>query len=158
MGVTGSGKSTIGRLLADDVRWRYIDADDFHSAANIQKMKHGIALNDADRQPWLERLRELIIKAVDENTSVVLACSALKESYRRLLTVNDRVKFVYLNGNYDLINERLRARTGHYMNSALLESQFTTLEEPADCLRIDISQSAVEIVAAIKQYLALEYE
>src|ERR1700756_5475772 len=121
MGVTGSGKTTVGRLLAEEVGWKYFDADDFHPAANVEKMRSGIPLTDADRGPWLAQLREVIKDCLQRNESAIFACSALKESYRTTLAINDHVKIVYLKGDYDLIKRRLQARRDHYMNPDLLD-------------------------------------
>src|SRR3954464_8158269 len=137
MGVTGSGKTTIGRLLSKQLGWKYADADDFHSAANVEKMRSGIPLNDEDRRPWLETLRQLIRKGLEHDENIVLACSALKESYRDYLVLDDRVHLVYLKGDYETIRKRLNERHGHYMNPKLLDSQFDTLEEPTDALSVD---------------------
>jgi gluconokinase len=156
MGVTGSGKTTIGRLLGDDVGWKYFDADDFHPAANIEKMRHGAPLNDADRKPWLRRLREVISDCLKTNETAIIACSALKESYRKLLLMDERVQLVYLRGSFELIKQRLSERSGHYMNPVLLESQFDTLEEPFDCLQIDVSIPPPQIVALIKDHFHLK--
>jgi len=150
MGVTGSGKTTAGRKLAESLGWKYFDADDFHSAANVAKMKNGVPLNDEDRKPWLESLQRLIQERLANDQPAVLACSALKESYRDVLIIDERVKLVYLKGDYDLIKARLSARSNHYMNPALLESQFQTLEEPIGALCIDIQSSPGEIVAIIR--------
>jgi gluconokinase len=155
MGVTGSGKTTIGRLLSQQLGWKYYDADDFHSAANVEKMRNGIPLNDEDRRPWLESLRDLIRKSLELDENIVLACSALKESYRDLLVLNERVRLVYLKGNYELIRKRLNERQGHYMNPKLLDSQFETLEEPTDALCVDVSPPPEEIVKTIRQQLDL---
>jgi gluconokinase len=156
MGVTGSGKTTIGKQLAGDLGWKYYDADAFHSPANIKKMSSGTPLNDVDRLPWLESLRDLIQKSLAQNENAVLACSALKRSYRDYLVVNERVKVVYLKGTYDLIQTRLNQRHGHYMDPALLESQFDILEEPDLEAQVDISGSPDDIVETIKQRLDLE--
>jgi gluconokinase len=155
MGVTGSGKTTIGRLLAAQLGWKYFDADDFHSAANIAKMHNGIPLNDEDRMPWLESLSELIRSSLENGENIVLGCSALKESYRAYLVLDESVRLVYLQGSYELIHQRLSERHGHYMNPKLLDSQFETLEEPADALRVDISPSPEEIVKTIREDLNL---
>ena len=150
MGVTGSGKSTAGRKLAESLGWKYFDADDFHSAANVWKMKRGVPLNDEDRKPWLESLRRLIEDSLANDQPAVLACSALKQSYRDVLIIDERVKLVYLKGDYDLIKARLSARSNHYMNPALLDSQFQTLEEPVGALCIDIQSPPEEIVDIIR--------
>src|SRR4030095_11177739 len=153
MGVTGSGKSTIGRLLSQELGWKYYDADDFHPSANVEKMRSGIPLNDDDRKPWLETLRDLISQCLERGENAVLACSALKERYREFLVLNERVRLIYLKGNRELIKERLAARRGHYMTPALLDSQLETLEEPKDGYKLDISLSPDEIVKTIRSYL-----
>jgi len=153
MGVTGTGKSTIGRALAESLGWTFLDADEFHSPANIEKMKTGIPLSDLDRKPWLEDLRAAVHNSVARNESAVLACSALKESYRQFLLRDNDAKLVYLKGDYGLIKERLRNRRDHYMNPDLLDSQIQTLEEPADCLEIDVSAEPLEIVDIIRKHL-----
>ena len=155
MGVTGSGKTTIGRMLSEAVEWRYFDADDFHSAANIEKMRQGVPLTDADRQPWLERLRGLIQDNLDASQPAILACSALRQSYREVLLVNDQVRLVYLKGDYDLIANRLSARAGHYMDPQLLGSQFETLEEPNDAFCVDINQSPEHVVQKIRRQFGI---
>jgi len=151
MGVAGSGKTTIGSLLADELGWAFYDADDFHSEANRAKMSQGIALTDEDRAGWLLSLKDLIVQNIQQNTSAVLACSALKNSYRETLKVNERVKFIYLRGTYEQIKARLINRSGHYMSAGMLESQFQTLEEPQDILTIDISNSPQDIVTLIRK-------
>ena len=155
MGVTGSGKTTVGRLLARKLGWKYFDADDFHPPANVDKMRSGIALDDGDRQPWLEGLRDLIRDSLEGGENAVLACSALKAKYRRLLLIDERVKLVFLKGDFQLIQKRLSKRRGHYMNPALLESQFATLEEPNESIEIDISSDTAEIVRTIRQQLGV---
>ena len=156
MGVTGSGKTTVGTMLAKDMGWDFHDADDFHPAANVEKMRQGIPLNDDDRIPWLNALGDLVQRAHDTRKGIILACSALKHSYRELLRREKLpVQFVYLCGPQDLIKERLEARKGHYMNPALLPSQFATLEEPQDALYMDISPDPSEIVVSIKKELML---
>jgi gluconokinase len=155
MGVTGSGKTTVGKLLADELGWKYYDADDFHSPANIEKMKRGIPLDDVDRKPWLESLRDLIRNRFERAENGVLACSALKASYRNYLLVNDEVRLIYLKGDYELIHKRLSDRSSHYMNPKLLDSQFETLEEPEGHLAIDVSLSPAEIVKNIREHLGL---
>ena len=155
MGVTGSGKTAVGQNLAASLGWQYFDADEFHSAANIEKMKSGVPLNDADRKPWLESLQRVIRDSLKNAEPAVLACSALKKSYRDMLLIDERVRFVYLKGDYDLIKERLRARSDHYMNPNLLDSQFETLEEPNDALQIDIGSSPDAIVEIIRQRLCI---
>jgi gluconokinase len=158
MGVTGSGKTTIGRLLSQKLQWRYYDADDFHPPANVKKMKDGIPLNDEDRRPWLESLNKLIRDCLDRSENAVLGCSALKESYRELLLVDERVRLVYLKGDYETIQRRLSKRHGHFMNPELLDSQFETLEEPEGAARVDVSLSPDQIVESIKSDLGISAE
>src|SRR5580704_16466562 len=122
MGVTGSGKTTIGSLLAKKLGWDFADADDFHSAANKEKIKHGIPLTDADRAPWLAALHEQTTLWISRRRSTVLACSALKQSYRQDLWTGPEVKFVYLKGSYELIYQRLLARKGHFADEHILAS------------------------------------
>jgi gluconokinase len=153
MGVTASGKTSVGRLLASVLGYRFYDADDFHPRANIDKMRRGIPLDDADRLPWLKTLRDLVRRCLAEHTDTVLACSALKEVYRQYLLVDPCVTLVYLKADPDMIRQRLRQRQGHFMNPALLESQFATLEEPKQGIWIDAALTPDEIVNAIKHQL-----
>ncbi len=155
MGVVGAGKTTIGRLLVDQLGWEFADADDFHPQTNVDKIRHGIALTDADRQPWLLRLREAITEWIKAGASVVLACSALKEKYRQTLDVGPEVRFVYLKGSANLIAERLHSRHGHFANEQILASQFADLEEPNSAIAVDISRTPHEIVAVIRQRLGI---
>jgi gluconokinase len=150
MGVTASGKTTVGRLLAAASGYQFYDADDFHPSANVDKMRRGIPLDDDDRRPWLETLRDLVRRCLAEERNAVLACSALKQAYRRYLLIDPRVKLVYLKVDEELIRQRLQRRQGHFMNPALLESQFTTLEEPDDALWLDASRSPEEIVGTVR--------
>ena len=129
-GVSGAGKTTVGKLLARELGWRFIEADDFHPAANIEKMRSGHPLTDEDRWPWLERLRQQIKTSLAATENVVLACSALKRTYRDRLRVGEAVRFVFLRGDYVLVEKQLRSRRRHFMNPALLQSQFDDLEEP----------------------------
>ena len=157
-GVSGAGKTTIGKLLADELGWRFYEADDFHSQANIEKMRCGIPLTDKDRWPWLEKLRALIERCVESGENAVLTCSALKRKYRDCLRVDPDVKFVFLCGNYALVEKQLRSRHGHFMNAALLQSQFDDLEEPQpdeNVLTIELEQTPEEIVERIKTKLNL---
>lgn len=155
MGVAGSGKSTVGKELAARLAWDFFDGDDFHPAVNVEKMKAGNALNDADRRPWLESLQRLIRERLAKEKPAVLACSALKRAYRTSLLIDDRVRLVYLKADYDLINDRLRARTVHYMNPSLLDSQFEALEEPENALWINAQSSPGTIVEIIRRQFKL---
>ena len=150
MGVSGCGKSAVGKLLAQQLRWDFFDADDFHPPANVAKMAVGIPLDDSDRTPWLDALRDLILSSLTANRPAVLACSALKERYRQhLMGGSDRLQLVYLKGSYDLIWSRMTARAGHYMKPSMLQSQFDSLEEPTEALTIDIVLPIEEIVKKI---------
>lgn len=155
MGVTGSGKTTVGKALAERLGWKYIDADEFHSAANVAKMRAGLPLNDGDRQPWLAGLADAIGNHLRAGDSAVLACSALKQTYRDTLSISELVRFVYLNGDRETIAERLVERRDHYMNPNLLDSQFETLEAPKDALEIDASLSVDAIVQKIRTALKI---
>ncbi len=156
-GVAGSGKTTVGRLLAQQLVWEFYDADQFHSSANREKMQHNIPLTDKDRRPWLEQIRSLISTCLESATPAVLACSALKAAYRRQLHVNDEVRFVYLKGDFSLIHERLETRKGHFAGPELLQSQMDTLEEPpaGEALVIDVSPAPGEIVQAVRKQLGI---
>jgi len=153
MGVTGSGKTTIGVLLARRLGWEFVDADSFHSAKNVEKIRQGIALDDADRAPWLRALRSAMEGWVAEHKNAVLACSALKRSYRDELCITGETKFVYLKGSYELISQRLRQRHGHFASETILASQFAALEEPDDAVTVDIDHSEDEIVSEIMKRL-----
>jgi gluconokinase len=155
IGVTGSGKTTIGVALAESLHWRFVDADDFHPPENVAKMRAGIPLDDADRMPWLAALRDAIVGWLDAKTQVVLACSALKQTYRDKLTVGPEVKIVYLQGSPELIAQRLSQRHGHYMDPALLESQFATLEEPSDAVVVDVDAPVPDIVSDVRRALGV---
>ena len=146
MGVAGVGKTTIGEALARALGARFIDADDYHPPENVAKMKAGIPLEDADRWPWLDRLNEELKK----HDNAVLACSALKESYRRRLAggIPD-FRIVYLHGTAELLRERIKARQHRYMPAALLESQLATLEPPSDAIAVDVAATPGQCVAAV---------
>jgi gluconokinase len=155
MGVAGSGKTTVGRMLAEELGWTFYDADDFHSRANVEKMSHGIPLDDEDRRPWLERLRELIKDCLTNGRDAVLACSALKESYRKCLLVDERVKLAYLKAERALILERLTDRSDHFMKAQMLDSQLAALEEPEASTHYDASLQPTETVREIRKRLGV---
>ena len=155
MGVAGCGKSTIGSMLAHELDWDFYDADDLHSESNRLKMAKNIPLTDEDRADWLDSLRSLIDQNIQNEKSIVLACSALKKSYRDILMINDQVEFIYLRGTYEQIEARLLQRSGHFMSAKMLASQFDILEEPQDALTIDISHTPQEIISIIRKGLAL---
>lgn len=155
MGVAGAGKTTIGHLLAEQLRWEFADGDDYHPQANVEKIRKGIPLIDDDRQPWLQQLRTAIAVWQSQGRNVVLACSALRKSYRVELRISDEVRFVYLHGSMELIAQRLRSRTGHFADDKILASQFADLEEPENAVRVDISQTRDEIVAEVRTKLGL---
>jgi gluconokinase len=154
MGAAGSGKTTIGRLLTNELGWKFYEGDDFHSRENINKMKQGFALTDAEREPWLAALANLIKELDEEKQSAVIACSALKQAYRdRLAEHSSNIQFVYLKGSYDLIRHRLEERQEHYFKADLLKSQFDILEEPGQAIIINVAQTPSMIVEQIKQAL-----
>lgn len=156
MGVAGSGKTTIGEQLAAQLGWSFRDADEFHPPANVAKMSAGTPLTDADRAPWLAAIRAHINGALARGESAIVTCSALKETYRAAaIPDRARVKLVHLAGDFDLILERMNARQGHFMKPQMLESQFATLEPPADALTVDIAKTPAEIVAEIRRQLSL---
>ena len=156
MGVVGAGKTTVGKLLASQLGWEFADADDFHPQSNVDKIRYGIALTDVDREPWLDHLKEAIVRWIDEGKSVVLACSALKRAYRTKLLLSSQVRFVYLKGSTALIAGRLRSRHGHFAGESILASQLADLEEPEKAITVDISDTPEQIVAEIKRGLAME--
>jgi gluconokinase len=155
MGVVGAGKTTVGRLLAEQLGWEFADADDFHPPSNVEKIRRGTALSDADREPWLQRLREAIAQWIAEKHNAVLACSALRRGYRKELEVGPKVRFVYLKGSEDLIAERLRLRHGHFADEKILASQFADLEEPEGSTTVEIASTPEQIVAEIRKKLGL---
>jgi gluconokinase len=158
MGVAGSGKTTVGAALAAAVGWRFVDADDHHAPDSVAKMARGEPLNDSDRWPWLDRLRAIIDEALAANGGLVLACSALKASYRARLAGGDtsgRVRFVYLAGTPELFRTRLATRAGHFMKSGLLDSQLSTLEVPNDAVTVDAAQPVPNVVAEARAALGV---
>lgn len=156
MGVSGAGKTTVGRLLAQRLGWEFADADDHHPPANVAKMRVGQPLTDEDRAPWLARLHELARASLAAGRPLVLACSALKAGYREALSGGDpRVGFVFLHGPFELIRRRLDERRGHYMPPGLLRSQFDALEPPRDALALEVSRPPEELVGEIVARLGL---
>ncbi|WP_174847985.1 gluconokinase [Yersinia artesiana] len=159
MGVSGSGKTTVGEAVARRIHAKFIDGDDLHPRANIQKMGSGHPLNDEDRMPWLERLSDAAYSLHHKNETGIIVCSALKRRYRdRLREGNPEMVFLYLKGSFDVIMERLKARSGHFMPTDLLKSQFEALEEPGsaepDVICVDIDADIDEVVQ--RCVLALE--
>jgi gluconokinase len=157
MGVTGSGKTTIGTALAERTGAAFADADTYHPLANKRKMAAGHPLNDEDRQPWLEELNRLLLRWYGQGTSGILACSALKEKYRETLAAGMphlAVTFIHLDGSKEMIAARLAARSHEYMNPKLLDSQFATLEPPSDALTVVNDRPPREIVAEILAHVA----
>jgi len=156
MGVSGAGKTTIGRMLASSLGWDFRDADDLHPTDNREKMNSGVALTDADRRPWLAAIRAMIDGYLARGQNAIVACSALKRSYREMLSANSaRVRFVWLDGSRELIARRIAARRCHFTPAELLASQFADLEAPADALRIEVAAPPAEIVAAIRRELSI---
>ncbi len=157
MGVSGSGKTTVGKILAAELGWAFVEGDNYHPVANVEKMKAGIPLNDEDRCPWLQALRRRIEEACHGGENIVLACSALKRDYRQYLERHDLecVYYVFLHGSVELISRRLAARKGHFMDPNLLASQFEALEVPEGTLQVDITPSPEVIAAEIRHKLGL---
>lgn len=156
MGVSGSGKSTVGRLLAERIHADFVDGDDLHPPENVAKMRRGEALDDEDRQAWLDALRRVIFRALDSGRPLVAVSSALKERYRKhLKQPGEALRIVYLKGDFATIEARLKQRRGHFMPTALLRSQFEALEEPDDALTLSIERSPEELVREIVSSLAL---
>jgi gluconokinase len=155
MGTTGSGKTTIGQMLANRLGWLFLDADDFHSASNKEKMHRGIPLTDADRAPWLAAIHAELVRRNEQGNSVVLACSALKQEYRDVLHAQLEVQTVYLKGSVAVLREHIESRHGHFAGESLLPSQLATLEEPKDALVVDVSHTPNEIVDEVCTRLRL---
>jgi gluconokinase len=154
MGVAGSGKTTVGRLLARELGWPFYDADDFHPAENLEKMRSGVPLSDEDRAPWLLALRALLAEEA-RGRHAVLACSALKRSFREALSEGNDVRFVYLKGSPELIARRLAQRQGHFFRPELLASQLGALETPRDVLEADITLPPEAVARFIREALGL---
>ncbi|NMO16030.1 gluconokinase [Pyxidicoccus fallax] len=156
MGVSGAGKTTVGSSLAEALGWRFLDADDLHPVPNKVKMAQGVPLTDEDRWPWLWMLSGVIGEALRQGDGLVVACSALKEAYRKVLEVDAaRVRFVYLDASRELLASRLSQRHGHFMPPSLLDSQLATLEVPDSALRVDVTPPVKEVVARIREGLGL---
>ena len=150
MGVTGAGKTTVGRALAEALGAEFLDADDYHPPASVAKMHGGVPLTDADRAPWLARLNAVLRERAASGAAAVLACSALKASYRDVLLKDlPDARLVYLRGSRETIAARLAGRRGHYMNPGLLESQFAALEEPADAIVAEVAADPASIAAEV---------
>ena len=156
MGVCGCGKTTVGRALAHELGWTFVDADDLHPPANVAKMAGGIALTDEDRWPWYDRIVLELRRLANDGGHVVLACSALRQAYRDRLALGGDLRVVYLKGDAQTIEPRLAGRRGHFMPASLLASQFAALEEPAGAIVVDIAQSVPAQVAAIARALREE--
>jgi len=154
MGVSGAGKSTVGKLLASELGWEFADGDDFHPAANVEKMRNGIPLTDTDRGPWLESLRAVIADWIEAGKNGVLACSALKKAYRDMLVVGSEVRVVYLKADREVLRERLLGRHGHYMKEGLLESQIATLEEPTGVIVVNGDEPPEDVAREIRVRVA----
>ena len=156
MGVCGCGKTTVGRALAQELGWTFVEGDDLHPQANVAKMASGSALTDDDRWPWYDRIVLELSRLAGQGRHVVLACSALRQAYRNRLARAGDVRFVYLKGDPATIEPRLTGRKGHFMPASLLASQFAALEEPAGAIVVDIAQPAPAQVAAIARVLREE--
>ena len=155
MGVSGSGKTTVGRLLAKRLGWMFHEGDEFHSAANIEKMSEGVPLTDADRWPWLASIKEEIERCIESGSDAVIACSALRGAYRSFLAAGaPEIRFVYLRGDAPTILDRMKSRESHYMKTDMLDSQMAGLEEPEDAIEADIRSSPDAIVAHIESQLS----
>jgi len=155
MGVTGAGKTTVGKLLADRLDWVFLDADSFHPPANIEKMKHGVPLTDQDREPWLAAIHAQLLRRAAARKNVVLACSALKQQYRDKLSAGLDLRVCYLKGTYDEMKRHIASRSGHFAGESILAAQFADLEEPDDAIVLSVDQPPAQIVAQALQKLGL---
>lgn len=155
MGVSGAGKTTIGRLLADRLAWRFVEGDDYHPERNIEKMKAGIPLDDEDRRPWLSKLSGVIRESIEDSDPIILACSALKRSYRQMIVVDESVRLVYLRVPEKVLLERLHSRKGHFMKENMLKSQLAALEEPDDAITVEATGSPQETVDTVLNEIGL---
>lgn len=155
MGVSGTGKSTLGRALADALQWQFLEGDDFHPEDNIRRMRNGEPLKDEHRWPWLQRLHDALVDCQQSASHCVLSCSALKKSHRRKLVQQlTGIEFVYLCGEAEMILQRLRQRGGHFMPPELLDSQLAALEPPREAIFVPIDLSTRDQVAVVRQQLA----
>jgi gluconokinase len=156
MGAAGAGKSTIGTALAAELGWRFVDGDDYHTPANIAKLRRGERLSDADRAAWLQTLHGIIARAIDRREHTIVACSALKARYREVLAGNLKpVRFVYLKAPAALLRERLMRRQHHFVGPELLASQLADLEEPDDAITVDTSKELAETIGHIRRDLGV---
>ena len=156
MGVAGSGKTTIGKLLSEAVGWKFFDGDNFHPQENIERMRRGTALTDTDREVWLDRLHELVRGLNERGESAILAFSALRKAYRERVTNDiEGLQFLFLNGDPALLKQRIKDRKGHYFGAELLESQFETLEEPEGIPTVDVTGKPKEVVSRVRKVLGV---
>ena len=156
MGASGSGKTTVGQLLAKLLNWDFSDGDDFHPKANIEKMSHGIPLNDADRYPWLQAMQSAVDQWLQEDKNMVLAASLLKAAYREMvLRDKERMRLVYLKGSFELLQQRLLQRPNHFMKVNMLKSQLDILEEPTNAIQMDDSEPPEVIIQKIRASLGV---
>jgi gluconokinase len=149
MGVAGSGKTTVGTMLAEAMKCAFLEGDSLHSPANIDKMRHGIPLTDGDRAPWLAAIHARLVDVFERGQDLVVACSALEQQYRKVLAENVSISWVYLKGSAELIRSRLTHRRHHFMKADMLASQFAALDEPSDALVVDVSAPPAAIVEQI---------
>ena len=156
IGVAGSGKTTVGMLLAEAIHCPFLEGDSLHSEQNIDKIRHGIPLTDADRAPWLAAIHNHILYWFERGQDLVVGCSALTQGYREVLAEGVPITWVYLKGSFELIRTRLKRRPNHFMKADMLQSQFDTLEEPSNALVVDVSAPPSAIVEQILSELRIE--